>query len=175
MLTSVPTAINNASRQVTLRHPNAFDVVIYRKEVNRVELDGQGDPSEMGGAPTLGGMGVLRSEDEADFDYQPLGEGKMLFAAPFGVTDVVKHGDSLVAENQREVLVECKAKPDAPDFWVAETGDLLMVDLGMGVIMAYELVTISGTVNVPPYTRRYMANPRDDLAYLEPFADTTGP
>lgn len=171
MLTSVPLAVKAASRQVTIRHPNAFNVVVSRKAVLRTELDEDGDENTMGGAPTLGGMGVLRSEDEAEFEYRELGEGKMLFAAPFSPMDTNKQGSALVAENMREVLLESLAKPGEDGYFEATTGDLVMVDLGMGIIMAYTVENVSGNIQIPPYTRRLVLNPRDDLSYVEPFEE----
>lgn len=171
MLTSVPTSINAASRQVTLRHPNAFDCTISRKKVVRVELGANGDASEMGGSPTLGGMGVLRSEDEAEIEYVELGEGKLLFSGPgpFQPQDMIERDNALVAENAREVVIESIAKPGTEGFFVADTGDLVCITLGPGVVMAYDVATVTGTVALPPYTRKLVLNPRDDLSYIEPF------
>ncbi len=169
MLTSVPTAINRSMRQVVLRHANSYDVVIARKRVTRVEKDGAGDPSEMGGAPTLGGMGVLRSEDEAEFEYVPLGPAKVLSSAPFSPMDLNDPASATLAEQQKEALIECVAAPGTPEYFEAQNNDLLMMDLGLGVIMAFEVAVLESRVNVPPYTRRYVLNPRDDLNYLEPF------
>lgn len=169
MLTQVPTAINRSARQVVLRHPNNLPVVVSRKQVTRLELDAQGNASEMGGSPTLGGMGTLRSEDEAEFEYVELGEGKMLYAAPFSPADMIDRDNAALVEAQREVMIEATAAPGAAGYFEAETGDLVMVEMGLGVILAFEVATVTGTVNVPPYTRRYVLNPRDDLNYLEPF------
>lgn len=170
MLTSVPSAINAASRQVVLRHPNAFDCIVSRKRTLRVEPDpDSGDPSEMGGSPTMGGMGVLRSEDEDNFEYEELGAGKLMFAAPFQPMDAIERDNGLVPETQREVLIEALAAAGAPGHFLADSGDLVVITLAPGVLVAYEVATVSGTVNIPPYTRRLVLNPRDDLAYLAPF------
>ena len=68
MLNSVPKAINDAARTVTLRHPNRMDATVWRKEVNRTAS------GEVGGMPNIGGVGVLDSEDEADYSYEPVGD-----------------------------------------------------------------------------------------------------
>lgn len=171
MLTSVPRAINAASRQVVLRHPNAFECVVSRKRVSRVETDPvTGNASEMGGDPTLGGMGVLRNEDEADFDYEELGAAKLLYAAPYAQRDTIDRDNAQVPEIEREVLIEATAEPGTPGHFVADTADLVVITLAPGVVMAYEVGTVRGTVNIPPYTRRLILNPRDDLAYVEPFS-----
>lgn len=165
MLTAVPTSVNRISRQVTLRHPNAFDAVVTRKVVKRVEPDANGDPSEMGGAPTLGGMGVLRSEDEADFEYETLGEAKVLYAAPVGQRDMIDRGNGVLVEPAREVLIECKAKEDDPAFFVTQNDDLVCIVVGPGVVIAYTSATAASPIALAPYERRYVLNPRDDLSY----------
>lgn len=170
MLTSVPQAINASSRQVVLRHPNSFDCVVSRKRTLRSEVDPDtGAPSEMGGEPTMGGMGVLRAEDEAEFDYVELGPAKLLFAAPYQAMDTIDRDNALVPEAQREVLIEATAEPGTAGHFVADSQDLVVLTLAPGVLMAYEVGSVPGNVHIPPYTRRYVLNPRDDLAYVEPF------
>lgn len=172
-IASYPQAVNHSSRQVVLRHPNSFDVTVSRKVVKRSELDGNGNPSEMGGYPTMGEMGVLSVEDEAEFEYVPRGTdgaGKMMFvAAPFAGTDMIRADNALVPETAREVLIEATAEPDNPGYFVADNNDLVLVTMAPGVVMAYEVVQVTGNVNIPPYTRRLLVNPRDDLNYVEPF------
>lgn len=171
MLIAVPSAINAASRQVTLRHPNAFDCVVSRKRVTRVETDANGDPSEMGGDPTLGGMGVLRTEDEAEFEYEELGDAKLLFASPFAQQDMIEHDNATLVERQREVLIECVKKPGEEGFFVSDTADLVCIVLGPGVVIAYDIASVASPVALPPYERRYVLNPRDDLNYVAPFEE----
>ncbi len=169
MLNAVPRTINAASRQITLRHPNSFDCIVSRRVNKRVEAGADGKPSESAGMPTLGGMGVLRSEDEAEFEYVPLGPAKVLSSAPFSPMDLNDPASATLAEQQKEALIECVAAPGTPEYFEAQNNDLLMMDLGLGVIMAFEVAVLESRVNVPPYTRRYVLNPRDDLNYLEPF------
>ena len=54
MLTQVPVSTNRIARQVVLRHPTSFDCIVSRKRVVRVEKGADGNPSEMGGSPTMG-------------------------------------------------------------------------------------------------------------------------
>lgn len=171
MLTSVPVAINNASRQVVLRHPNAFACTVSRKRVKRVELNGAGQPSEMGASPTLGGLGVLRSEDEAEVEYVELGAAKMLFAGPgqWPAADLIERDNGTVPMTQTEATIECVAAPGKPDHFTVDSGDLVAVDMGMGVITAFEVDKPISSVQVAPYTRRYLLNPRDDLSYVPGF------
>ncbi len=171
-LASVPVAISNAARQVTLRHPNSFPCVVSRKQVQRVELNpATGLPSEMGDAPTMGGMGVLRSEDEAEIAYVELGQAKMLFAGPGQMPnrDTIDADNGTLPMAQTEVTLECIADPGSPDYFVPDSGDLVAVDMGMGAVMAFEVDKPSSSVNVAPYTRRYLLNPRDDLSYVAGF------
>lgn len=177
MLNAVPTAINAATRQVVLRHPNSMDCTVYKKVVKRVETFGDLDPdspapddlSEVGGMPTLGGMGVLRSEDESDFDYVERGAAKCLFAGVFAPNDLNERDDAVLQQDAQEAQVECLAAPGAPEYFQADTTDLVMITPGLGVVLAYEVATISGMANIPPYVRKLVLNPRDDLHALEPF------
>ena len=173
MLTSVPQAINQSSRQVVLRHPNSQDVTVYRKVIKRVETEpSTGDPSEMGGYPTQGGMGILSAEDEADFEYIARGPGRMMsVGGQFAAQEMIRRDNGLVAEAQREVLIEAVADPGKPGYFVADSSDLVCVIIGPGVVLAFEVVDVVGDVNIPPYTRRLVLNPRDDLDYVEPFSE----
>lgn len=170
MLTSAPLAINRSSRIVVLRHPNAFSVTVYRKETKRVETI-DGEESQMGGAPTLGGMGVLRSEDEADFDYVELGAGKLLFTNGSQPVAMNEQGSAQIVENMKTCLIESAVEPTDAAHWVAQRNDLVALDLGLGVVMAYEVADIMGNVAIPPHTQSFVLNPRDDLAYEPPFTE----
>jgi len=169
MLNQVPQAVSYSSRQVVLRHPNSMPCTVWRKEVLRTEVDpGTGLPSEMGGSPTLGGMGVLRSEDETDFEYQELGAARMLFVGQFQPADMIERDNGLVPAELQEALVECEAEPGVSGFFEVDSGDVVFMDVGMGNVLPYEVVTVSGNIHIPPYTRKFVLNPRDDLAFLAP-------
>lgn len=168
MLSQIPITINLAARITTLRHPNSLDVQLLRKELLRKELDSFGNPSESAGAPTMGGMGMLRTEDEAEFNYVPVaGAGRMQvlggLASPADMND---SGASLLTEKSITVRIECTLDPSDKDFWIADKGDLIIADMGMGVLLTYEAVTLSSKVLIPPYTRSLILNPRDDLNYI---------
>lgn len=172
MLTSVPLAIRRSMRQVTLNHANAIGIEVLRKVVTRVELTADGEEDELGGAATLGGAGVLRAEDEADYEYQSLGSGKMMRAGQYAPMDMNDRGNGTVAEEQSEWLIECLLPDTDQAHFEAEKDDIVVADLGEGMLLVYEVVNAVGTVSIPPYTRRYMLNPRDDLNYLDPpFGD----
>lgn len=168
MLTNVPKAVSHSSRLVVLNHANSMECYVWRKRVLRTESDGAGHPSEMGGAPTLGGMGVLRNEDEADFDYQLVGEGRVLFAGvqqPASIND----RDNAPEAAYQEAQIACKAAPNSAEFFEADNQDLIAVNMGLGVVLAYTVEDVQGNVLIPPYTRKYVLQPRDDLHALDPF------
>lgn len=170
MLNNIPASVNFSVRQVVLRHPNSMDCSVWRKHVKRVENDPvTGLPSSMGGSATLGGMGVLRSEDEADYDYLELGPARTLFSGPFQPNDLVERDDAVLQQNLQEAQVASLADSSKPEYFEADTGDLIMLDMGLGVVLAYEVATITGNIAIPPYTRKLVLNPRDDLHNLEPF------
>lgn len=170
MLNSVTTAVSSATRQVVLRHPNSMPCTVWRRQVKRIEADPEtGDPSEMGGSPTLGGMGVLRSEDEADFDYVELGAGMCLFCGVFQPTDLNERDDAPLQQPMQEAQVEPLAEPGLPGHFVADTTDLVLIEPGLGVVLAYDVASLGSLANIPPYVRKLVLNPRDDLHALEPF------
>lgn len=73
MLNQVNDGIRRASRLMTIRHPNAVDVSVYRKTVVRDEDDDPDNPV------TIGGAGVLSIRDEVDYTIELLGAGRMMF------------------------------------------------------------------------------------------------
>ena len=68
MLTNVPSAVNRMARNVVINHPNTWECQVFRKRVTRT------DGAPVGGLPTMGGLGVLDSEDEESIDYDHLGK-----------------------------------------------------------------------------------------------------
>jgi hypothetical protein len=176
MLDKVPLAIRKHARLTVIKHPNNMDCTVWRKRVTRIEVDvSTGDESLMGGSPTLGGMGVLRSEDEAQFDYQEIGPGKMLLVGMFQPSSENDQGSALLAAPMQEALIESDAEPGQAAYFEADMGDLVLQQLGLGVFVAYSVEDIVGNVGIPPYTRKFVLQPRDDLHNLEPFTDTTLP
>lgn len=164
MLNNVATAVNYSSRLVVLKHPNSIECTVWRKQINRVELDGDGNPSTMGGTPTLGGMGVLRTEDETDFEYVELGPGRMLYLGIHEPADMIERDNALVPPAMKEALIESIAAPGQTGHFVVDSGDMVFMDMGMGVLVPFEAVSVTGALNIPPFTRKIVLNPRDDLA-----------
>ena len=66
MLNQVAHAIARSSRLLVLRQTNAFHILLFRKAFTRPEHQ------------TVGGMMTLAAEDEADYEWQLVGKGKML-------------------------------------------------------------------------------------------------
>lgn len=167
MLNNVPIQVNRASRAVTLRHPNGMDCTVWRKTVNRTEDTA---PTSFGGLPTIEGLGVLDSEDEANYTYaerggEGKGDGRIVFLgtyqAPTG--NMIDTDDGLnYGEPPIEALIECSLDPQDPLYWVADKPDMVTVYPGNGFALVYEVVGVTGNINIPPYTRRYLLNPRSD-------------
>jgi hypothetical protein len=170
MLSNVAVAVSNSTRQVVLRHPNTMPCTVWRKKIIRVEVNPETDlPSEMGGSPTLGGMGVLRSEEEDDFEYIQLGTGKCLFCGIFQPTDQVERDNALLQSPMQEAQVECDAEPGTEGYFFADTTDMVIIEPGLGTALVYDVATLTGVANIPPYIRKLVLNPRDDLHALKPF------
>lgn len=163
MLTNVPTQINRSARLVTLRHPNGMECTIWRKEVNRA---GTGSPTDFGGVPTIEGMGVISSEDEADYDFTEIGDAKVVFCGQFQTNgdNWMENDASLIYADMPpiEALIECKAAPEAEGFFTPDKNDMVTVYPGNGVVMSYQIVGTTGSVSIPPYTRKYVLAPLQD-------------
>lgn len=160
MINNVPIKIMQATRAVTLKHPNSLDCVVYRKELLR------SDDESMGGLPTLGGMGVLKSEDEDEFEYARLGEGKILIHGRFSGGDMSDRGDGITPDEpmQEASIVSL----DALDF-EPKKGDLVGVMPGGGVLIGFEIIGTTGNVSIYPYTTKFIIAPRDELHDLQPW------
>lgn len=169
MLNNVAIAINKANRQRTLREPNALDCVLFTKQVDRV-----GEGNAFDGAPTLGGAGMLSSEDEVNYSWVIAGDARIHFAqgfaAPLG--NMADSGGRLDFEEQvLEASIEPILNPGAEGYVQPDRQMLVAVLVGGGVIVNYQIVDVTGSVNIHPYTRKYLLNPRPDeaaTAELEP-------
>lgn len=167
-ITSVPIKIVEAARAVTLRHPNAVDCVVLRKVLLTPP-----DAEQMGGLPTLGGMGVLKSEDSPDFEYQKIGEGKILMTGQFSGGEMTDQGDSILPDQpMQEARIECAdvvvdgIKQPGPTI---NKGDLIGMMPGGGVLIGFEVVGQVGNVAIWPYVTKWVVAPRDELHDLEPW------
>jgi len=163
MLTNVPQSINRMARNVVINHPNTFNCEVYRKTVTRQS------EAPVGGLPTMGGLGVLDSMDEEQFEYAFMGFGYALPAdGGFAPAPMVRRGDANIGSGDEfRFLIE----PEEPDEFDVREHDVLYLRLGVGTKVpkvAYEIVAIETTSNIPPYTTRYIANRRNDLDLITP-------
>ena len=154
-LTGVPSAINKAVRATVINHPLTSNCSIVRKKVNRV-----GGPV-VGGLPTLGGLGVLNSEDESDIEWEPLGNGYMLPADPFSPSQMMDRQD---ANNGSIPELRFLIEPENEGEFALKKYDVCFQIIG-NVRLAFEIVSVETTSNVPPFTERYVCNRRDDMHY----------
>lgn len=165
MLYQIPQNTQKTMRAVVLKHPNSMDVAIYRKVVKRKDLD---PDSMLGGLPTLGGMGVLDSEDEDDFDMMPIGDARMLPCEAFQPSSVVDRGDGVDGADGvwAYAMIEPLAAPDDPEHFELKTHDFVFVVVWEGTYVGYEVVGREANINIPPFVARYVLNKRDDLQFL---------
>ncbi len=158
MLGNVPAAINRMARSVVINHPYSFNVQVFRKTVTRTEVE------TMGGLPTLGGLGVLDSNDEAEFNYSWIGNGFALPAEPFQPSpmmdrqDAHNHGSGM----EFRFLIE----PEEAEGFRLKSHDVFYLLLGddpAPAKLAFEVALVEAVINLPPFCRRYVAHRRDDL------------
>lgn len=159
MLNNVSLAVRRSVRAVTLNHPNRMTCTVYRKVVTRTA------PDSLGGLPTLGGLGVLNDEDETDFEYQPLGDGCVVMLGIYqggGRSD-----DNSLLDNPNTPQQEAFLEPVVDDGFIPKKHDLVSIVIG-DAILPYEITDITGTVNIPPFTQKYVLQLRDELVYVTP-------
>ncbi len=160
MLSNVAIAVSRADRQRTLREPNALDCVLFNKQVTRTSEGASYD-----GYPTMGGLGVMTDEDEVSYEWVEAGDARICFsqgyAAPLGNTSDdgqrLDYADGVLAASIATIL-----EPGAPGYVQPDKRMLVAVLVGGGVIINYEIVGVTGEINIPPYTRKYLLNPRPD-------------
>ena len=159
MLNNVPLAIRRSVRAVTLNHPNRMTCTVYRKVVTRVA------PDTLGGLPTLGGLGVLEDDDEADFDYQSLGDGVVVMLQVY--QGGFRSDDNSLLDNPNTSQQETLLEPLIDDGFTPKKHDLVSIVIG-DALLPYEITEITGTVNIPPFTQKYVLQLRDELLYVTP-------
>jgi hypothetical protein len=165
LINQIPVKVMEAARTVALKHPNAMDATIYRLVVKRTNPTGE----TMGGAPTLGGLGVLAAEDEDQFEYEEIGDAKILLVSRFdGEIDTTDRLDSTVPGTQMQEAVI--AAMSSPAFAIKKY-DIVAAMPGGGVVIAWEIMKLPSTVNIYPFTTKYVVAPRDDLHNLSPWKD----
>lgn len=159
MLNNVPLAIRRSVRAVTLNHPNRMTCTVYRKVITRVA------PDTLGGLPTLGGLGVLEDDDEADFEYQSLGDGAVVMTGTY--QGGFRSDDNSLLDNPNTSQQEAFVEPLIDDAFIPKKHDLVSIVIG-DAVLPYEITDITGTVNIPPFTQKYVLQLRDELVYVTP-------
>jgi len=152
MLNNVPEAINRMARNVVVNHPNTYNCIAVRKRVTR-------SGPVVSGMPTMGGMGVMSSDDEESIEWDLLGNGYALPASPFGASQMMDRQD---ANNSAESIF--LIEPEDIGLFSPEKHDVIYLVLD-DVRLAYEIVGIDTTSDIPPYTQRYICNSRNDLHF----------
>ena len=140
MLNNVPLAIRRSVRAVTLNHPNRMTCTVYRKVITRTA------PDTLGGLPTLGGLGVLEDDDEADFDYQSLGDGVVVMLQVY--QGGFRSDDNSLLDNPNTSQQETLLEPLIDDGFTPKKHDLVSIVIG-DALLPYEITEITGTVNIP--------------------------
>lgn len=156
MLNNVPMATARAARLVTLRHPNAIDCTVWRKKLLRPAVG-----ESLGDVPNIGGLGVLDAEDEAAYEFEAVGDAKIVFAGTWAAEGANwNDADTGVIYDQapREALIEFIEKTD--DY--VRKPDRISVEPGGGLVLIYEVLGESSSMAIPPYTRKYILAARSD-------------
>ena len=154
-----------AATTVALKHPNSMEATVYRKVFKRTNATDE----TMGGLQTLGGLGVLTPEDEDEYEYQEIGEAKMLVVSRFdGEIDTTDREDSTVPGTEmQEAIIASVAYPP----FEVKKYDLVAAMPGGGVVIAFEILKLPTTIAIFPFTTKYVIAPRDDLHSLTPWAE----
>lgn len=154
MLNNVPIVINRMVRNVVINHPNSANVVCIRKVVAVPS-----DETLVAGLPTIGGLGVISSYDESDITWTPLGNGFALRADKFEPSLMMDREDANNGEGDEfRYLIE----PETPGAFTLQKDDAFYIIIGP-VRLAYEIINIETTSNIPPFTLRYICNRRNDI------------
>lgn len=155
MLTAVPEQASRAARQVVMHHPNAMACVVFRKKTQRAA------DTEVGGLPTVGGMGLLDSEDEAAYEFEELGEAKILFSGIYTAapSNVIDSDDGVI---YADGTMEARVEPMVEGAFMVDKHDQIQVLPGMGFVLSYEVVGITSPTSIPPYVRKMLLEPRQD-------------
>jgi hypothetical protein len=161
MLNQVPTAINALTRNVVINHPNTWSCAVYHKVITRPA------PESVGGIPTMGGLAVLDSADEEQFDYELAGVGYALPVTSFEPAPMVdRHDANIGAGDEFRFLVEPEEPRGHPEWFEVKKHDIIYILLTEDENpprLAFEVIDVEAVNNISPYSVRYVCNRRDDL------------
>jgi hypothetical protein len=145
-------------RNVVINHPNAWECHVYRKVINR------SDEPMSGGIPTIGGMGVISSDDEEDISWELVGIGYALQVEPFQPSVMMDRVDANNGfENEIRYLVEPEEPSGMPGYFEIRKNYVIQIIISDNVKLAHEIVNIETVSNIPPFVTRYVTNRRADL------------
>lgn len=151
MLNAVSQAIQRTAQALTLRHPNAVDVAIYRKV------------SAPSAPATLGGAMWLTNEDRADYSLETVCMGRMLFLGHLqgAAYDNAAQGLTYnpeqievqayivpVAHLTARVALACELKRDDRVFWLLPHGAI-----------EYQIKLVQSPTQLPPYVPVFVLEP----------------
>jgi len=157
----IPAAMNAALRNVLLHHPHTFHCEIYRKIILR------SSDENSAGLPTLGGLAVLDSMDEDDFDYVFVGMGFALPISGFAPVSIYQNEDAaLEAENKVCFVIESETETDQPDYFSIKRHDVMYLRLNndpQPPKLAWEILSRESRGNLSGFTRRFICARRDHL------------
>ncbi|TDR30689.1 hypothetical protein [Hydromonas duriensis] len=149
MLNNISQAIRRTAQALTLRHPNAVDVEVYRKTFTA-------------NAPhTMGGAALLSQADNADYAIQSVTTARMLFLGHLQGADLIGNVQGLAYNpeqilieayiepvDERRALVTCELKKDDRVFWVMPNW-----------VVEYQIKLIRSPNQLPPYVPVYVLEP----------------
>lgn len=154
--------INRMNSQVMSKRSPAFGAQLFRKRLLRTS------PSSVGGIPTLGGVAVLSSTDEENFDYQFLGNARVMRIADYAPSLMIDRMDTHNSGgngNEHRFIIEPEAPSGSPDWFAPKVHDVmyLWTDSAGTVKVGFEIVGVEAVNNLAPYSVRYVCNRRADL------------
>lgn len=162
MLCNVSSSINRLTRNIVINHPNSWRCQLFRKHTQTYNT----------GESTIGGLGVLSNEDADDVEYDYLGDGYALKAEVFNpAAQLVNNYDANIGEDGKQqylFLIEPEATSgDVQHFQIRER-DIMMLVIHENAVnnsmikLAYEIVGIETTTDIPPFCVRYICNKRSE-------------
>lgn len=151
-------ANNRAKRMVVMNHIWSQDVVVYRKISLRPDEDT--DPDN---AATLGGAMQMGMEDEADYELEIVGAGKMVFASQYGGAEHAGNWQTFnVSNGDVPVLIE----PVIEGEFEVKKHDrvyVILPDFAYG----YQVSSITSPSSLP--------QGRSSVVYLQPLEQSSNP
>lgn len=153
MLNQLPEAIRRSARVLTLRHPNAVDVMVVRKYT--MDKNDNVEPNTMGGAL------MLSYEDESEYETEEITAARMLFLGQLQGADF---SDGGLSYNPEQVLINAYIEPvDDDGQLVAEEVKLYTDDrvfwIMPNTVIEYQIKAIKSPSQIPPYVPVYVLEP----------------